>query len=107
MIGRVIHPLTMAAATRVLVMAMDEVNGQRRKAERVEATPATVLVGPGAVLDSLLLLNFLVAAEERLAEDHGVHVSLVDLLADGDENQTPLESIATLARHLASDSGPN
>jgi hypothetical protein len=80
---------------------MADINGQRRKAERLEATPATILVGPGAVLDSLLLLNFLVAAEERLAEDYGVHVSLVDLVADGEDDQTPLESIATLARHLA------
>jgi hypothetical protein len=101
MFGRVNNSLTVAAATQVLVTAMDDINGQRRKAERREATPATILVGPGAVLDSLLLLNFLVAAEQRLAENHGVHVSLVDLVADLDEDQTPLESIATLARHLA------
>jgi len=99
----VTSPLTIAAATRVLMLAMDEINGQRRKAERVKTTPATILVGPGAVLDSLLLLNFLVAAEDRLAEEHGVHVSLVDLVADGDEDETPLESIATLARHLATE----
>jgi hypothetical protein len=84
---------------------MDQINAQRKRGERIDATPATVLVGAGAVLDSLLLLHFLVAAEERLAADHALHVSLVDLLAEAGEGTSPLQTIATLAEHLASISG--
>jgi len=100
MVRRVNFPLTVHAATRLLAEAMEEINAQRKKSERIDVTPATILVGAGTGLDSLLLLNFLVAAEVRLADDHGIHVGLIDLVAEGDEDANPLESIATLTEHL-------
>ena len=92
-------PLTQNTAVSLLTEAMDEVNAQRKKDERVTPTPLTVLVGAGAPLDSLLLLNFLVAAEERL-EAAGAEVSLVDLLASQDEETSPLRTFRALAAHL-------
>jgi hypothetical protein len=83
-------------------MAMDHINDQRKKSDRVVPTPATILVGEGAVLDSLLLLSFLVAAEERLLDEHGLHVSLLDLIAN---EPSPLRSIGTLTDHLVSTCG--
>jgi hypothetical protein len=84
---------------------MEQINAQRKKDARVEATPTTVLVGEGAALDSLLLLNFLVATEERLLEDHGLEIGLVDLIADAGDEKSPLKSIGTLAEHLVKTAG--
>ncbi len=94
-----VTPLTQNTAITLLTEAMDEVNAQRKKSERVTPTPETILVGSGAPLDSLLLLNFLVAAEERLGTA-GSDVSLVDLLADQDEDTSPLRTFGALAEHL-------
>ena len=102
MFRRVNSPMTPGAATRLLAAAMEEINAQRKKGERIDVTPATILIGAGTDLDSLLLLNFLVAAEARLADDHGLHVGLIDLIAEGDEDTNPLRSIATLTDHLLS-----
>jgi len=98
--------LTAESAAALLAAAMEQINAQRKKNERVEAAPATVLVGPGAALDSLLLLNFLVAAEEKLRDDHGLELSLVDLLGQP-VAESPLRSVATLTEHLvAASSAP-
>jgi hypothetical protein len=90
--------LSRDAAAAVLAAAMEQVNAQRKRHERIAAAPETVLVGAGAALDSLLLLNFLVAAEGELRERHGVEVSLVDLLTA--PSDAPLRSLAALAEHL-------
>jgi hypothetical protein len=81
---------------------MEQINAQRRKGDRIDVTPETILVGAGSALDSLFLLNFLVAAEERLAEDHGLEVCLIDLLAEADEATSPLRSIGALTGYLLS-----
>jgi hypothetical protein len=94
--------LTQEMAAQLLTSAMDQVNAQRKKTERVTPTPSTVLVGEGAVLDSLLLLNFLVAAEEQLRDSHDAEVSLVDLIGQGTPETSPLRSFGALAEHLVS-----
>jgi hypothetical protein len=91
--------LTADGVARALMAAMEQINGQRRKNDRIEVAPSTILVGEGTALDSLLLVSFLVAAEERLAADHGLRVSLIDLIADGGQ-AAALTSIATLSDHL-------
>lgn len=101
---RVYSPLTIDAAVSALAAAMEQINCQRRRNERVDVTPSTILVGEGTSFDSLFLLSFLVAAEERLAADHGLHLSLIDLVAEGEEH-TPLKSIATLSEFLVAIAG--
>jgi acyl carrier protein len=96
--------VTVDAVARALMAAMEQINCQRRRNDRIEITPATILVGEGTALDSLLLVSFLVAAEERLAADHGLRVSLLDLVADDGEHAA-LKTIGTLSRHLTAMAG--
>ena len=97
--------LSPEATTQLLSRAVEQIWTQRKKGARLEITPTTVLVGAGSPLDSLLLLNFLVAVEERLTEEHGLHIDLVDLLGDVSDDESPLKNVGTLTEHLVSISG--
>jgi hypothetical protein len=58
--------------------------------------PSTPLVGAGAVLDSLQLVMFVVAVEDRIQSQTGKHVTLT-----GDQSlqaaQSPFTNVGTLA----------
>jgi hypothetical protein len=97
--------LSPQAATQLLSSAINQICRQCANGERAELTPRTILVGAGSPLDSLLLLNFLVAVEERLSDEHGLQIDLIDLLANAGHGESPLKTIATLADHLVSIAG--
>ena len=67
----------------------------RREDAPLTADPAVVLVGDGGRLDSLGLVNFIVALERRLAEVSGRPVSVIDLLMSGDG--VPFDTLGSLA----------
>ena len=80
----------MAAAERVcraIYDALDEVNLSLPAGERVEKKPEVVLVGQDARLDSLGLINFVVAAEQKLFEEFKTPVSLTDLVMAQSQSQ--------------------
>jgi hypothetical protein len=83
-----------------LLAAVADVNEQLPKERRLAASPDAILCGDGSVLDSLGLLNFMLAAEQRL-EDAGFAVNLTALPNAADPSG-PLRSIATLARYVNS-----
>jgi hypothetical protein len=56
--------------------------------------PALVLVGAGGRLDSLGLVNFVVALERHLGEITGRNVSVIDLLTSGDG--IPFDTLGSL-----------
>lgn len=64
-----------------LLETCDEINGQLPASERLTTDPETVrdevLIGEGGVLDSLGVLNFLMAFETRLEQDGGWTIALV------------------------------
>ena len=66
----------------------------RREDAPLTADPALVLVGEGGRLDSLGLVNFVVALERRLAETAGRPVSVIDLLMAGDG--IPFDTLGSL-----------
>jgi len=57
------------------------------------------LIGDGAVCDSVALVGFLVALEERVARDTGVAVSLMDERAMS-QTRSPFRNLATLAEFV-------
>ena len=79
--------------------AIDQVNLGRRQDKRVGKTPATPLLGPGSALDSLGLVNLVVAVEEQMAERFGVEINLAGHAASSQE-QHPLTSVDTLVRYI-------
>src|SRR6266404_1252576 len=60
--------------------AVDQVNEVLLDANNVPKNRATVLIGPGAILDSMGFVNFVVAVEDQLAERFGFDVNLVEEL---------------------------
>ena len=75
--------------------ALGDVNQTlRREDTPLAADPALVLVGDGGRLDSLGLVNFIVALERRLAEVSGRPVSVIDLLMSGDG--VPFDTLGSL-----------
>src|SRR4029079_11772753 len=51
--------------------ALDAVNSQLPPSRRLSRTPETVIVGPGGALDSLGLVNFVLAVEEKMGDAIG------------------------------------
>lgn len=81
-----------------LLAAIADVNEQLPKERRLATAPNVVLCGEGGALDSLGLLNFMLAAERRL-EDAGYRVNLTAIPNAGD-SAGPLRDIATLAEYV-------
>lgn len=63
--------------TDAIYSAVDELNKQLRKSQRLAKTPETRITGDGA-LDSLGLLNLIVLVEQKVEQTCGVSVSLAD-----------------------------
>ena len=78
--------------------AVDEVNEMLAEEERLEKLPDTLLVGDEGSLDSLGLINFIVAVEGRVRKDFGLTLNLIEALEAPEE---PLKSIGRLAEFIA------
>jgi hypothetical protein len=87
-------------ALQLIYGAVDEINGQLPPQSRLEKAPGTALFGDASVLDSLALINLLVAVEDRIGAAGGAPVGLLDEVGKGDE-ATPLRTLGTLATFVA------
>jgi D-alanine--poly(phosphoribitol) ligase subunit 2 len=81
--------------------AMDEINEQRPESRQLEKSADTVLFGESGLLDSLGLVNLIVAVEQRLEDDFGVSVALADEKAMS-RRSSPFRTVKTLADYAAS-----
>jgi acetyltransferase-like isoleucine patch superfamily enzyme len=79
--------------------AIDEVNMQLPPQERLRPSLDTPLQMNGGSVDSLVLINLLVASEERLAEAFGVHIVLTDPSLAA-ETENPLATVGSLIRFV-------
>jgi len=70
---------------RAVFDAVEDLNAQLPAAQRLSRTRATPLVGPGATLDSLGLINLIAALQRRVEDAFGVRLTLAEgeLLAGG------------------------
>src|ERR1700738_3605571 len=62
-------------------------------------TDETVIVGPGAVIDSIGVVSLIVDIEQRLEMDHEVSVTLANDRAMSQRN-SPFRTAAVLADHI-------
>ena len=90
----------MSAIARLIEETIDEVNAAVPPDRRIENQPGTVIVGKGSSLDSLAIINFLTALEERVAVSTGHSVNLLneDALTNPDG---PLRTIALIERFIS------
>ena len=80
---------------RAIDAAVADVNLTLRKEDPpLTSDPSFLLVGDGGRLDSLGLVNFMVALDKRLAEIVGRPVPVIDLLMSGDG--VPFDTLGSL-----------
>ena len=83
----------------LIYAAIDEVNPTLPPDRRIDKSPDTQLFGRGSRLDSLGLVNLVVATEARLM-DSGAAVSLADERAMS-QKQSPFRTVETLCDYIA------
>ena len=75
---------TLRRVERLLYEAVDEVNLGLAEHDRLQKSPEVVLAGDAGQLDSLGLINFIVAAEKRLRTEFQADLSLTDVITSQD-----------------------
>jgi acyl carrier protein len=80
--------------------AVDEVNEQLPEDQTLEKSPDTVLMGESGKLESIDLVNILIATEENVEETFGVPISITDERAVSEEN-SPFKTIDTLCGFIS------
>ena len=80
--------------------AADETNQLLPPEKRLEKSPETILAGGGGKLDSLGIINFIVALEQIVEQQFGRPISLMDEQAMS-RHDSPLATLGSLTRYLA------
>ena len=91
---------------RAVFRAIDEINQARAREQRLEKSSDTVLMGESGRLDSLGLVNLVVAVEEQVAEEFGVTINIADTRARS-QVANPYQTVSSLVEYIASILGGN
>ena len=85
---------------QAMFKAMDEVNQVLPKEQRLEKSVDTVILGNQGTLDSLGLVNLIVAIEQKIEEEFGVTIIMTDekIILEDDR---PVKTIGTLAEDIS------
>ena len=83
----------------VVYGAVDELNEFLDPDERLDKSPEVPLIGTGARLDSLGLVNLIVIVEEKVQEAFGVGVTLVDERAMS-QSKSPFRTLGSLTEFV-------
>jgi acyl carrier protein len=82
-----------------LYRAVDAIAPELPRGRKLAKSPDTVLLGDASPLDSLGLVNLIVAVEQSVEEEFGTPLSLLDEAQLSPED-SPLRSLGALADHL-------
>ncbi|MEA2401046.1 MAG: hypothetical protein QOK00_1449 [Thermoleophilaceae bacterium] len=85
--------------TAALYAAIDDVNRERPSDRQLAKAPETALYGSSSDLDSLGLVNFVVAAEQQIDASLGKSLVLADDRALAQE-PSPFRSVGALADYV-------
>ena len=81
--------------------AIDEINGQLPKGERLEKSINTALFGNHGSLDSLGLVSLVTTLEQKIEKDFGMTVTILEKMEDL-EDENPFETVKSLIEYLSS-----
>jgi|ERR1700722_308628 len=84
----------------VVYKALDELNQQRARNQRLQASPDCVIFGDGGNLNSLELSNFIVLMEQLVQEKFGAEIDLTENDPFSPESGH-MRTAATLAAHIS------
>lgn len=86
---------------QIIYQVIDTLNEELGPDRQISKMPDTQLTGKFSNLDSVSVLNFLVALEDRVNEEWNANITLMDETVMSQENN-PLVSIQTLGDYVAS-----
>jgi len=86
---------------QAIYSGVDEINELREKDAQVEKSTDTVLYGPSGNLDSIALVNLVVAIEQNIEEEFGLPIILADEKAMS-QRTSPFKMIEALAQYISS-----
>jgi len=81
--------------------AVEELNQLLPKKQRLGKSVDTFLFGDSGILDSLGLVNLIVATEQKIEEEFGIAIILADEKALFHEDYSPFETIERLADYIS------
>jgi len=84
---------------QILFAAIQEINEQLPAGQTIAAEKSTLLFGREGVLDSLTLVNLIVAAEQKVQETLNIAITLADDRAMSQKN-SPFKSVESLANYI-------
>jgi D-alanine--poly(phosphoribitol) ligase subunit 2 len=85
---------------QIIYEVIDETNAGLPPENRLVKSTETVLFGRQGKLDSVGLVHFIVAVEDRLREDLGLSITLADERAMSRSN-SPFRSVSALTAYIA------
>jgi acyl carrier protein len=85
---------------KAIFSAIDEVNLQLPTEKRLEKSIKTALLEGSGKLDSLGIVNLIVAAEQNVEQEFGIPINLIDeeVLS---QNDSPFSDVNALVCHIA------
>jgi acyl carrier protein len=86
---------------RTIMEAIEDLNEQLPREEKIEKSINTTLFGSGGKLDSLGLISLVTTVEQKIEEDFGMTVTLLDDIA-GLEHKNPFLTVKTLSDYVTS-----
>ena len=87
--------------TKMIFDSIDEINEQLPDGDKVEKTLDAVLYARHGKLDSLKLVELVVAVEQRIEEEFDVAITLADERAVS-QTRSPFATVGSFAQYIAS-----
>ncbi len=84
---------------QLIFETIDVLNTQLYNEEHIEKTIGTVLFGPGSKLDSIGLINLIVAVEQNIEDEFEIPITLADEKAMSQEH-SPFRTVESLADYI-------
>lgn len=85
--------------TEIIFEAVETINSQLPGEQQIEKSTDTVLFGKNGGLDSIALVNLIVAIEEKIEEQLGILITLADERAMS-LKKSPFRTIDSLADYI-------
>jgi hypothetical protein len=92
--------ITKERVMKLVYDAVDDLNLTLAPDRQLAKAPATVLFGEGSTLESLGLVSLIVGTEQRVADDLGITITLVNEKAMSLRN-SPFRTVETLTEYVA------
>ena len=89
-----------AQITEIIFAAIDEINRMLPQERRLRKSEDTVLSGDSGGLDSLGLINLIVATEQKIQETFNISVALADEKAMT-QDVNPFSNVGTISDYIA------